>query len=88
MNDFYNELCNINFRNGGTSNSPLQGKYCGGIDSIPNTIKSFSHQMYIKFVSDTTDSEKGFEIEWDLLTIGEYIFINSNTNYYHFYLKF
>ena len=35
-------------------------------------ITSFSNQMYLKFVSDATESEKGFEIEWDLLTIGKH----------------
>lgn len=69
---------NFYFRNGIYNNSPLIGKYCGDIENIPNTIKSFSNHMYLKFVSDTTEVEKGFEIEWDLLTVGKKYFLFSS----------
>ncbi|XP_043479110.1 cubilin-like isoform X2 [Leptopilina heterotoma] len=60
----------LEIRNGLYNNSPLIGKYCGDLGTIPSTIKSFSNHMFLRFVSDTTEADKGFEIEWDLLTIG------------------
>lgn len=50
-------------RNGGSATSPLIGTYCG--TSIPKTIKSFSNKMYLKFKSDVSQHEAGFNIEYD-----------------------
>ena len=54
--------------NGGTSSSPLIGKYCG-ID-IPNTIPSHTNQLYLHFKSDVSHTDRGFLIYWDSLTTG------------------
>ncbi|GAB0086814.1 Cubilin [Sergentomyia squamirostris] len=58
--------CDFDFlevRNGGRPDSPLVGKYCG--TKIPPVIRSFSNQIYVKFSSDASRTEDGFEIEWD-----------------------
>lgn len=60
----------LEIRNGGYETSPLVGKFCG-ID-IPGEITSFTNQLYIKFVSDGSSSEQGFEIEWDSMAYGMY----------------
>uniref|UniRef100_A0A7G3AGB7 Cubilin n=1 Tax=Lutzomyia longipalpis TaxID=7200 RepID=A0A7G3AGB7_LUTLO len=63
--------CEFDFlevRNGGKSDSPLIGKYCG--TKIPGVIRSFANQLYVKFVSDSSRMERGFEIEWDGTSMG------------------
>ena len=62
----FNGVCKfdgLEIRNGGNSYSPLIGQFCG--DTMPDTIKSFSNQLYLKFYSDSSRNGKGFEIEWD-----------------------
>ncbi|KAH0568173.1 hypothetical protein KQX54_019308 [Cotesia glomerata] len=58
----------LEIRNGGYENSPLVGKFCG--NEIPGEIMSFTNQLYIKFVSDSSNGDQGFEIEWDSMTYG------------------
>lgn len=61
-----NSVCKfdgLEIRNGGNSYSSLIGVFCG--DIMPDTIKSFSNQLYIKFYSDSSRNGKGFELEWD-----------------------
>lgn len=61
MTYFFSIIC-IHWRNGGSSESPLIGKYCD--DTIPPRMQSFSNQIYLRFRSDWSDQYKGFEIEW------------------------
>ncbi|XP_057337332.1 cubilin-like isoform X2 [Microplitis mediator] len=58
----------LEIRNGGYDTSPLIGKFCG--DQIPRQIMSFTNQIYLKFVSDGSRGDEGFEIEWDSMTYG------------------
>jgi cubilin len=37
---------------------------------VPAPIKSFGNELYLKFKSDTMNSGKGFEIEWDGISTG------------------
>lgn len=59
----------IYFRNGGYDSAPLIGKFCG--TEIPTEIPSQTNQMYIKFVSDFSRTQQGFEIQWDSTTEGK-----------------
>lgn len=56
------------YRNGGSSTSPLVGKYCG--ETIPKLIPSHANQIFLKFNSDLSRSSTGFMIEWDSATTG------------------
>ncbi|XP_053675116.1 cubilin homolog [Anopheles nili] len=58
----------LTIRNGGTQNSPLIGNFCGD-DNFNGTI-SFSHQLYLRFYSDSSRNYQGFMIEWDAATTG------------------
>ncbi|XP_044011009.1 cubilin [Aphidius gifuensis] len=58
----------LEIRNGGYSTSPLIGKFCG--DKIPSLIYSLTNQLYIKFVSDSSQGEQGFHLTWDSTTYG------------------
>lgn len=53
----------LEIRNGGNAQSPLYGKFCG--TSMPETLTSFGNQMYLKMVTDSSQSFKGFQFEWD-----------------------
>ncbi|XP_066598353.1 cubilin-like [Prorops nasuta] len=53
----------LELRNGGYETSPLIGKYCG--TDFPKYILSQTNQLYIKFKSDSSRSEKGFSLSWD-----------------------
>uniref|UniRef100_A0A182RN21 Cubilin n=1 Tax=Anopheles funestus TaxID=62324 RepID=A0A182RN21_ANOFN len=58
----------LTIRNGGTQHSPLIGNYCGEDDF--NGTFSFSHQLYLRFYSDSSRNYPGFMIEWDSATTG------------------
>lgn len=58
----------LEIRNGGTSSSPLIGKFCG-TDDFNGTI-SFSNKLYLKFYSDASRNYEGFEIRWDGTSTG------------------
>uniref|UniRef100_A0A182M8Q1 Cubilin n=1 Tax=Anopheles culicifacies TaxID=139723 RepID=A0A182M8Q1_9DIPT len=58
----------LTIRNGGTQNAPLIGNFCGE-DDFNGTI-SFSHQLYLRFYSDSSRNYAGFMIEWDSATTG------------------
>ncbi|EFN89302.1 Cubilin, partial [Harpegnathos saltator] len=58
----------LEIRNGGYETSPLIGRFCG--EEIPTEIPSQASQLYIKFVSDFSRRQKGFEIQWDSTTEG------------------
>uniref|UniRef100_A0A182Y0Z6 Cubilin n=1 Tax=Anopheles stephensi TaxID=30069 RepID=A0A182Y0Z6_ANOST len=58
----------LTIRNGGTQHSPLIGDFCGE-DDFNGTI-SFSHQLYLRFYSDSSRNYAGFMIEWDSATTG------------------
>lgn len=78
----------LEIRNGGYDTSPLIGKFCG--DQIPRQIMSFTNQIYLKFVSDGSRGDKGFEIEWDSMTYGKYLFkfnIIYKSNYNAHFIK-
>ena len=47
---------------GGLSTSPMMGKYCG--DSIPPSHVSSSNKILFHFQSDYTDTEAGFQMEY------------------------
>lgn len=51
------------FRNGGTVQSPLLGKYCGTV--IPKVIRSYTNQLHIQFSTDSSRNFKGFDITWN-----------------------
>ena len=56
-------------RNGGYSQSPLVGRFCGS--EIPPIIPSFSNQLYLKFQSDRSRYGSGFKIFWDGTATGQ-----------------
>ncbi|CAH0562353.1 unnamed protein product [Brassicogethes aeneus] len=58
----------LEIRNGGSSSSPIIGRYCG--HNIPKTISSHSNQLYIEFNSDTTKTGHGFKIIWSSTATG------------------
>jgi cubilin len=58
----------LEIRNGGNGFAPLIGKFCGS--EIPQPIKSYGNQLYIRFTSDSSRGGKGFEIEWDGTSTG------------------
>ncbi|XP_071942939.1 cubilin-like isoform X2 [Antedon mediterranea] len=54
----------LEIRNGGYATSPLIGTYCG-TDINPSVIISHSNRIYLKFVSDNSQTADGFRMEWD-----------------------
>ena len=48
---------------GGSSTSPMMGKYCG--DSIPPSHVSSSNKVLIHFLSDTMNTYSGFQMEYN-----------------------
>ncbi|XP_073985355.1 cubilin-like isoform X1 [Rhodnius prolixus] len=53
----------LEIRNGGYESSPLINRYCG--TTIDREITSMTNQMYIKFISDSSYTSKGFFLTWD-----------------------
>lgn len=49
----------IEFRDGGTENSDLIGRYCG--TSRPSTVKSTDNVMYARFRTDNSVPRAGFK---------------------------
>ncbi|XP_058802311.1 cubilin [Phymastichus coffea] len=87
-------LCSYDYlevRSGSQENSPLLGKFCG--TQVQDELTSMTNQMYIKFVSDNSLQEDGFEIRWHSSTAGcggnlhtssgAIISPNYPQNYYH-----
>jgi len=61
---------NLN-RNGGSTTSPLIGSYCGrNVSTIPRSIPSHGHEMYVRFKTDYSVSGRGFQIFWDATATG------------------
>uniref|UniRef100_A0A8C3YL53 Cubilin n=1 Tax=Catagonus wagneri TaxID=51154 RepID=A0A8C3YL53_9CETA len=61
----YSSGCTRDFlevRNGSESSSPLLGTYCGTL--LPNPIFSQSHELYLRFKSNSAISGRGYEILW------------------------
>ncbi|KAF5295928.1 hypothetical protein FQR65_LT10359 [Abscondita terminalis] len=58
----------IEIRNGGTSSSPLIGKYCG--TEIPKEIPSHANQLHLTFHTDPSHEDKGFKIIWESTSTG------------------
>lgn len=58
----------LEIRNGREERSPLIGQFCGS--TIPRTITSHGHVLYLRFKSDRSMSAKGFEITYDSGTTG------------------
>ncbi|OXU20544.1 hypothetical protein TSAR_014165, partial [Trichomalopsis sarcophagae] len=52
----------LEIRSGSQENSPLLGRFCG--KTINQEIVSMTNQMYIKFVSDSSLQDAGFELDW------------------------
>uniref|UniRef100_A0A3Q3MXM2 Cubilin n=1 Tax=Mastacembelus armatus TaxID=205130 RepID=A0A3Q3MXM2_9TELE len=58
--------CNFDFvevRDGSTSSSPLLGKFCGS--AMPPMLQSTQRSMHIKFQTDSSVSNYGFEAAYD-----------------------
>ncbi|XP_014605735.1 PREDICTED: cubilin-like [Polistes canadensis] len=53
----------LEIRNGGYDSSPLIGRYCG--IETPNQIVSQTNKLFLKFVSDDSNTDTGFSIDWD-----------------------
>ena len=62
---------------GGSSTSPMIGKYCG--NSIPPSHVSSSNEVLIHFQSDSVLPRAGFKMEYNL--IGNNTSIQNNTEY-------
>ena len=58
----------IHFRNGGFPSSPLAGKYCG--TTIDRIIISHSNRMFIRFVTDRSQSAQGFRLFYEATATG------------------
>lgn len=52
----------LEVRNGSDSSSPLLGTYCGTL--LPDPIFSQNNELYLRFKSDGTTSNRGYEIIW------------------------
>uniref|UniRef100_A0A1B6EBE4 Cubilin n=1 Tax=Clastoptera arizonana TaxID=38151 RepID=A0A1B6EBE4_9HEMI len=53
----------LEIRDGSHITSPLIGKYCG--TEYPRSITSLTNSLFLKFVSDSSNSYPGFYITWD-----------------------
>lgn len=58
----------LEIRNGRTFGSPLIGTFCGM--DIPRQIISHTNNLYLHFKSDSSRSERGFQIFWEAVTTG------------------
>ncbi|XP_056646391.1 cubilin [Diorhabda sublineata] len=58
----------LEIRNGGTSASPLIGKFCGS--TIPKQIASHANKLYLFFKSDLSRTGHGFRITWSSTATG------------------
>ncbi|XP_068206241.1 LOW QUALITY PROTEIN: cubilin-like, partial [Palaemon carinicauda] len=59
----------LEIRNGGTATSPLLTSICSKNKTVPEMF-SHHHQLYIKFRTDNSANERGFQISWDSATTG------------------
>ena len=57
----------VEIRDGGSPNSPLVGRYCGG--SIPPEYVSSGSRVYVRFKTDHSVAHDGFRIAYE---IGKY----------------
>ena len=57
----------MEIRDGGSPNSPLVGRYCGG--SIPPEYVSSGSRVYVRFKTDHSVAHDGFRIAYE---IGKY----------------
>uniref|UniRef100_A0AAQ4PGY7 Cubilin n=1 Tax=Gasterosteus aculeatus aculeatus TaxID=481459 RepID=A0AAQ4PGY7_GASAC len=53
----------VEVRDGSTSNSPLLGTFCGA--EVPPRLQSTQRSMYIRFKTDSSVSNRGFEAAYD-----------------------
>ncbi|CAG9816798.1 unnamed protein product [Phaedon cochleariae] len=67
----------LEIRNGGTSASPLIGKFCG--KTIPKQIPSHANKLYLFFKSDLSRTAHGFKITWSSTATGCGGILNSPT---------
>ncbi|XP_060536860.1 cubilin [Cylas formicarius] len=58
----------LEIRNGGTSASPLIGRYCG--TTIPKAIPSHANKLFVKFSSDMSQTGHGFKMTWSSASTG------------------
>lgn len=58
----------LEIRNGRSFGSPLIGIYCGM--DIPKQIISHTNNLYLRFKSDSSRSERGFQIYWEAAATG------------------
>lgn len=59
----------FHFRNGGYSDSPLYGRFCGS--SVRNPIISHSNSIWLRFHSDSSSSATGFQLFFDGTSTGK-----------------
>ena len=61
--DLFFSWDSLTIYDGGSITSPMMGKYCG--TSIPPRQASSSNEVLIKFHSDWSATESGFQIEYN-----------------------
>lgn len=62
-------LLKYNYRNGHLTSSPLLQKNCGRNKTV-GSISSHSHQLYVRFKSDSSISGRGFQLFWEETATG------------------
>lgn len=72
----------LQVRDGSMSSSPLLGTYCGV--EIPPRLQSTQKSMFIRFKTDSSVSNHGFEAAYGSALEGE----NSKIIQYHYYQRF
>lgn len=71
-------------RDGGSSDSPIMGTYCG--PQMPDPLTTTSNFMYLKFVTDGSVQNNGFEASYEIAEGGKVeksFFISNNFNSFH-----
>ena len=56
-------------RDGGSSDSPVLGNFCGL--QVPDPVTSTSNVMYLKFVTDGSVQNQGFEASYEIAEGGK-----------------
>ena len=59
----------VELRDGETPDSPLLGKFCGGI--LPSTFVSADNSLFVYFKSDVSEKRAGFQARWEWSPTGD-----------------
>ena len=78
-NIYFFSFDSLTIYDGGSSTSPMMGKYCG--NSIPPSHVSSSNEVLIKFQSDGWTTYGGFQMEYNP-TGKQYTSMENNTEYH------